>query len=256
MRALAEQLGVPFHLRSRGAWPGSGIPAAARHWRRTEALALAQPLRARVATGHHADDQRDTVLLKLLRGAHLSRLAGMAPSSPPFVRPLLACRKAELVSLATARGVAWAEDRSNLSAGASRRNAVRLRLVPLLRQLTDGALDARLEDAAHQSAALRAMLDAAPRVATQHAAERGFDGPFASGGHDDDDEDDDDLLGHEAADAAATPLADAALGSGADDTAVFVSGELDTERCSAQMLGAPCLCLTRCIAPMQLVGAA
>jgi tRNA(Ile)-lysidine synthase TilS/MesJ len=188
-----------------------------------------------VATGHHADDQRDTVLLKLLRGAHLSRLAGMAPASPPFVRPLLRCRKTELASLATARGVAWAEDRSNLSAGASRRNAVRLRLVPLLRQLTDGALDARLEDAAHQSAALRAMLDAAPRVATRHAAERGFDGPFASGGHDDeDDEDDDDLLGHEAAEAASPPLADAALGSGADDTAVFVSGELDTERCAPQ----------------------
>ena len=241
VRELAERLGVEFHLRRRGAWPGSGIPAAARHWRRTEALALATPLRARVATGHHADDQRDTVLLKLLRGAHISRLAGMAPSSEPFVRPLLRCRKAELASYALARGVAWAEDRSNLSAGASRRNAVRLHLVPLLQQLTDGALDARLEDAAHQSAALRALLNAAPRVATSHAAERGFGIPVGGlldeddeDDENDDDDDDDDLLGHEEAAAEElTPLPDAALSSvnnADDENAVFVSGELDTER--------------------------
>jgi hypothetical protein len=137
--------------------------------------------------------------------------------------------------------VAWAEDRSNLSAGASRRNAVRLHLVPLLRQLTDGALDARLEDAAHQSAALRAMLDAAPRVATRHASERGFGLPV--GGlldeddeDGDDDDDDDDLLGHEEAAAEGpTPLADDALsgiGNPDDENAVFVSGELDTDRCA------------------------
>ena len=64
----------------------------------------------------------------------------------------------------------WAEDASNGDAGASRRNAVRLRLVPLLQQLTGGALDARLADAAAQSAALREMLDATPRVWSAGAA--------------------------------------------------------------------------------------
>lgn len=150
---LAEHLALPFHLRERRAqqeahrlnstadaplWPAAGVPAAARAWRRAESLALARTLgaTARVATGHTLDDQRETLLLKLLRGVHVSRLDGMAPSSGAFVRPLLAVRKTELASFVRdACGEVWAEDASNCDPSCSRRNAVRLRLVPLLQSL-------------------------------------------------------------------------------------------------------------------------
>ena len=166
VRDLAARLGLPFHLQVAEEWPSSGVPAAARAWRRKHALSLAASLPgpARVATAHTADDQRETLLLKLLRGVHVSRLSGMAPRAGSFVRPLLGCSKAQLVEYVGTQGVGWCEDASNEDPGYSRRNAVRLRLVPLLQQLSGGALDARLQDAVHQSAAVRGWLDAAPKA--------------------------------------------------------------------------------------------
>jgi tRNA(Ile)-lysidine synthase len=191
---LAASLRLPFHLRAReaggacgddgaaqAAWGATGVPAAARAWRRSEALALATTLTqqrragadsaggsmlrpARIALAHHADDQRETLLLKLLRGVHASRVAGIAPLSGPFIRPFLTLTKADLQAFLRAEGVPWSEDASNADARYSRRNAVRLRLVPLLNELSGGGLDARLADAVHQSAALRAWLDATPRA--------------------------------------------------------------------------------------------
>ena len=115
-----------------------------------------------VALAHHADDQRETMLLKLLRGCHVSRISGMAPQRGPFIRPLLACTKAQLLDFATWQHAEWAEDASNADADYSRRNAVRHRLVPLLQELTGGGLDARLHDAQYQSRLLRAWLDGVP----------------------------------------------------------------------------------------------
>ena len=58
-----------------------------------------------IAVAHHADDQAETVLQHILRGAGLHGLVGMRPRTGDVVRPLLACRKEELVAYCAAHGI-------------------------------------------------------------------------------------------------------------------------------------------------------
>ncbi len=72
-----------------------------------------------VATAHHADDQAETLLMRLNRGSGLSGLAGVRAratlpgTQTPLLRPLLGWRKAELAAVAPAAGIIPAEDPSN-----------------------------------------------------------------------------------------------------------------------------------------------
>jgi tRNA(Ile)-lysidine synthase len=74
-----------------------------------------------VATAHHADDQAETLLMRLNRGAGVRGLAGMRPVSPvpgpdlaiPLIRPLLSWRRSELAEICDAAGVRPIEDPSN-----------------------------------------------------------------------------------------------------------------------------------------------
>jgi tRNA(Ile)-lysidine synthase len=73
---------------------------------------------AAVATAHHADDQAETLLMRLARGAGISGLAGVRPSRPlapgvVLIRPLLGWRKAELEAIITAAGLTALDDPSN-----------------------------------------------------------------------------------------------------------------------------------------------
>merc|ERR1712205_138921 len=139
--------------------------AEARAWRYSHArrVALAQGVH-HIATAHHLDDQVETVLLKMVRGVALPNVQAMQlRSSNGVVRPLLALRKRQLLAWLQApqRRVCWCEDASNTSPDAGTRNAVRLRLVPLLEELCGGerALLARLDEAVEQSGMLRLELD-------------------------------------------------------------------------------------------------
>ena len=114
-----------------------------------------------ILQGHHADDQTETVLLKLVRGCHLSNVAGMKHREGPFGRPLLDFTKAQLREFVKARGEEWREDASNAD-GAYLRNRIRHELVPLLQELTHGSLEARLDAVTAQSARLREWLDTLP----------------------------------------------------------------------------------------------
>ena len=116
-----------------------------------------------VAVGHTADDQAETVLMHLLRGAGLTGLAGMAPRSRwpaaghddlTLVRPLLRLSRRDTEAYCLAAGVRPVEDVSNRSA-AYLRNRVRNEALPYLRQYNrrlDGALN-RLADAARSDLA-------------------------------------------------------------------------------------------------------
>lgn len=84
-----------------------------------------------IALAHQRDDQAETFLLRLLRGAGTTGLAGMRPVDPPFVRPLLSFSREELVEWLAGEGVAWREDASNQDP-AFARNRVRHELLPLL----------------------------------------------------------------------------------------------------------------------------
>ena len=67
----------------------------------------------RIATGHQADDQAETVLFRILRGTGLRGLAGIPPRRGPIVRPLLPFRRAEILAWLEAREIAWIDDPSN-----------------------------------------------------------------------------------------------------------------------------------------------
>ncbi|MGI8916932.1 MAG: tRNA lysidine(34) synthetase TilS [Chloroflexota bacterium] len=86
-----------------------------------------------VATGHTADDQAETVLMHLLRGAGLRGLAGLAPAGETVRRPLLAMRHDDCLTWCREHNVPWREDASNAEPWC-RRNAVRLEVLPFLRR--------------------------------------------------------------------------------------------------------------------------
>lgn len=85
-----------------------------------------------VALAHHADDQAETVLMRLIRGAGAAGLAAMAPiRGERFVRPLLKLTRREIESYLTFHGISWRTDHSNLDT-AFLRNRIRHELLPIL----------------------------------------------------------------------------------------------------------------------------
>jgi tRNA(Ile)-lysidine synthase len=90
-----------------------------------------------VALGHHLDDQAETLLLQLLRGAGPRGLAAMpelrreSSGKPDFLRPLLSLTRSEVVRHATARGLDWITDDSNADSVYDR-NFLRNEVLPLL----------------------------------------------------------------------------------------------------------------------------
>lgn len=135
-RELCRELGVPFELvevdvAERG---GNGLEGAAREARYAALKEMLAPGEM-LLTGHHRDDQAETVLLQLMRGAGPDGLAGMAgcrPFGPGWLaRPLLGVSRRALRDWLEARGRDWVEDpdNENLERG---RNLVRHQVLPRL----------------------------------------------------------------------------------------------------------------------------
>jgi tRNA(Ile)-lysidine synthase len=143
---------------------GDGIEAAARDARYRILTALAESLGARfVATGHTRDDQVETVLFRLLRGAGLRGLAGMRRTralspSVALVRPMLACGRAEVESYLTGIGQAFREDASNRESRFAR-NRVRLELLPLMREGFNRDVDAAILRAGEMAGEAQALIE-------------------------------------------------------------------------------------------------
>ncbi len=101
---------------------------------------------ARVALAHTQDDQAETVLLRLTRGAGASGLSGMAPHRGALVRPVLEATREALQGYLSARGETWREDATNQDRSIPR-NLIRHEVMPRLRQVNAQA-DAALARAA------------------------------------------------------------------------------------------------------------
>jgi tRNA(Ile)-lysidine synthase len=136
-RALARSYGVAFEgaridVPARARREGVSIEVAARNARR-EFFARVAGTRAAdcVATAHTADDQAETVLLHMVRGAGLRGLGGIAPSRDGRIRPLLTCSRAQLQAELTSRGQMWHDDATNADL-VNPRNRVRHELLPYL----------------------------------------------------------------------------------------------------------------------------
>jgi tRNA(Ile)-lysidine synthase len=158
-------------VRSRAAREKGGIEQAARRERFAFLRRVAaEEGAAAIAVAHTRDDQAETLLLRLLRGAGATGLAGMRPRSGDVVRPLLAVSRREVLGYLRERGLAWREDPSNLDT-AHRRNRVRHELLPYLEARFNPRVRAALartaallaDEAAHVRAEAEALLDGIAR---------------------------------------------------------------------------------------------
>ncbi|MEO8630825.1 MAG: tRNA lysidine(34) synthetase TilS [Betaproteobacteria bacterium] len=162
--ALCRDLSVPFKQVSvqvpRAS--GQGIEAAARAAR----YAAFEQINARaVALAHHQDDQAETLLLQLLRGAGVRGLSAMpaarvldSQTGLQLIRPLLRVRRSTITAYAQTQGLSWVEDESNADRNFDR-NFVRAEILPrMIRRYP--ATVATLARAARNMADAAELLDA------------------------------------------------------------------------------------------------
>ncbi len=143
-RELAEQFGLEFVCRrvdvnALATQFGVGIEETARHERYEFFQSVAQAKGADcVALGHHADDNVETILFRIIRGTHLRGLSGipirrpLGSGSVEIIRPLLEIRADQIRQYLSRRCLGWREDETNTDLQ-YRRNFIRAELLPLLR---------------------------------------------------------------------------------------------------------------------------
>ncbi len=141
VRAQAEAINCPYYceranIEKRAHHDRESFEVAARRARYDFFARVADDQAcAAIATGHHADDQAETVLLRLLRGTSPQGIAGIPPVRPignvRVIRPLLACTRAEVLAYLIENEIPYREDLTNSDVSIPR-NRVRHRLLPSL----------------------------------------------------------------------------------------------------------------------------
>ncbi len=170
-----QKNGVPLTLgqgdvRAEAQKRKAGIEETARDLRYAFLSRTAKSVGAtRIATAHTADDNAETVLLNLVRGTGLDGLTGIPPQRDCFVRPLLACTRAEIEAYLTAQDIPHVEDSSNQDP-AFRRNRIRQSVLPVLRSINPQFVDTLTANLTHLRAD-RAFLDDLAQSITQTATE-------------------------------------------------------------------------------------
>ena len=163
---LARELKLPFHLKEidlpqmRRVARRGNLEALAREERYRFLTSVARQRRmSKIATAHTLDDQAETFLMRLLRGAGSRGLGGMAPSrgvkadehrqseDVVIIRPLLAIPKAQILNFLHAKQIAFRIDRTNQDPSLLR-NWIRLELLPQLKRRIDANLPERLSQQA------------------------------------------------------------------------------------------------------------
>lgn len=146
VRQLAETLEIRLYVEQaglKGSMDDPGMETRARDCRRRIFAELMQKTQAdALMLAHHRDDQTETVLMRLLRGAGAEGLRGMQPAAPfaggLVLRPFLTIPKQHLLDALAQEGLSHREDQSNFEA-VTPRNALRLTVLPQLERLFPGA---------------------------------------------------------------------------------------------------------------------
>jgi tRNA(Ile)-lysidine synthase len=183
LAAAAAALGLPVvvertMVRELAAEEHRSIEDAGRRarYRFLERLAEDHGPDALIATAHTADDQAETVLLRLARGAGLRGVRGIPERRGRIVRPFLRERRMHLRAGLDAAGIAYRDDPTNLDPKYAARNRARLELLPVLERINSSAVEAigRFADLA---AADDTLLDtlAAAELERRRLPEGGYD---------------------------------------------------------------------------------
>ena len=153
---VCDSLGVELHVIHVQVDPGASLEQAARN-ARYAAFEEAMVPGGVLFTGQHRDDQAETLLLRLLRGAGVRGLAGMpderALGQGSLVRPLLGLSRAQLLDHAQAHDLRWIEDPSNADT-VHARNYLRHQVLPVLQQRWPQAAQNLARSAEHLGEAL------------------------------------------------------------------------------------------------------
>lgn len=162
-------LAVPLHiLRLKRALEGADFQERARVLRYDEARRLvAEHGYDVIVTGHHRDDQAETILYRLTKYASPRGLGGMRPREGALARPLLCLGADEIRAYCDACGIAYGEDVTNLETRYAR-NLIRLEVLPILRRLNPRVAET-LAATAELAAAEAAVLTQATAAALERA---------------------------------------------------------------------------------------
>ncbi|WP_411380862.1 tRNA lysidine(34) synthetase TilS [Pseudomonas sp. MPB26] len=177
-RSVCDSLGVPLRIMRVQVRPGASLEGAARDARYqafTQVTGAGQVL----FTGQHRDDQAETLLFRLLRGAGLRGLAAMPAQRPLaagyLVRPLLDVSRGELEAYANEHQLNWIEDPSNADSRFSR-NYLRHQVFPVLTERWPQAVSGLARTAEHLSEA-QGLLDELAQM-DLHAADQSSPFPW------------------------------------------------------------------------------
>nr|WP_152482061.1 tRNA lysidine(34) synthetase TilS [Stutzerimonas frequens] len=174
---VCDRLGVALEIVRVQVIPGASLERAARD-ARYQAFAARLGEDDLLLTGQHRDDQAETLLFRLLRGAGVRGLAAMpvarALASGQLVRPLLDVSRAELEDYARANGLAWVEDPSNKQLEYSR-NFLRRQVLPLLQQRWPHVSSSLARTAAHMADAQQLLDELAQQDLAVAQADIDFD---------------------------------------------------------------------------------
>lgn len=168
----ARRLGIPAAVARVTVRAGASLEAEARAARYAALEAHADHVGAdRIALGHTADDQAETVLMRLLEGAGVRGLAGIPAGRGRFIRPLLEVRRVAILAGLHEAGLPWREDPSNQDPKFLR-NRIRHDLLPLL----NAAYRPDVVTALNRVARLaRSAVDAIDRLAATELARLALD---------------------------------------------------------------------------------
>lgn len=117
----------------------------------------------RIATAHHADDNAETMIFNLTRGAGLEGLSGIPYQRKAIVRPLLDVTREEIQRYAQVHGIPFVSDATNADESFAR-NKIRRRVIPVLKEINPAFVETAAAKSSFFSLAARRLSDEAARL--------------------------------------------------------------------------------------------